>query len=110
MALPILLVVVRAPGSHRCVHTYALLDSGSTNTFCSEDLLREFQLKGEKTILSLTTLDKANSQTHAMVVSLEVSDMANKIVIELPVVYVRPTLPVHMRNMAGLRILVDGHI
>ena len=102
MALPILPVVVRAPGSQRCVHTYALLDSGSTNTFCSEDLVREFQLKGEKTILSLTTLDKTNSQTHAMVVSLEVSDMANKNVTELPVVYVRPTLPVHMRNMGRL--------
>ena len=55
------------------------------------------------TELSLTTLDKTNSQTHAMVVSLEVSDMANnKNVTELPVVYVRPTLPVHMRNMGRL--------
>ena len=35
IALPIVSVKVRAKGQRKYVHTYALLDSGSTKTFCS---------------------------------------------------------------------------
>jgi len=39
----------------------ALLDSGLTNTFCSEDLSQLLGEKVTKQTFSLTTLDKENS-------------------------------------------------
>ena len=58
IALPIVPVVVRAPGNQRCVTTYALLDTGSNSTFCSEELMKELGLTGDKELLCLTTLEK----------------------------------------------------
>ena len=99
VALPILPVIVRAPGTQRFIYTYALLDTGSTSTFCSDELVKMLNLTGEKDVLNLTTLEKANSQTETLIVSLQVSDIEDKNVVELPVVYARPQLPVNMSCM-----------
>ena len=99
IALPIVPVTVRAPGSDQCIQTYALLDNGSTNTFCSENLLRQLGVSGRREVLSLTTLEKAKSKAEMCVISLEVSDKENKNVLELPQVYARPVLPISLENM-----------
>ena len=99
IALPIVPVVVRAPGNQRCVTTYALLDTGSNSTFCSEELMKELGLSGDKELLCLTTLEKQNSKVETMSISLEVSDVAGEIVLQLPVVYSRPSLPVNLDNL-----------
>ena len=99
IALPIVPVTVRAPGSDQCIKTYALLDNGSTNTFCSENLLRQLGISGRREVLSLTTLEKAKSKAEMCVTSLEVSDAENKNVLELPQVYARPVLPISLENM-----------
>ena len=56
------------------VITYALLDNGSTNTFCSTDLLAQLGSCGKKTSLSLTTLDREGSKMKTSIHELEVSD------------------------------------
>ena len=99
VALPILPVIVRAPGSQRHVRTFALLDPGSTSTFCSEDLVKTLGVIGKKGPLSLTTLEKKNSETETLVVNLEVSDMSSENVLELTEVYARPHLPININNM-----------
>ena len=99
VALPILPVIVRAPGSQRHVRTFALLDPGSTSTFCSEDLVKTLGVIGKKGPLSLTTLEKKNSETETLIVNLEVSNMSNETVLELPEVYARPHLPININNM-----------
>ena len=99
VALPILPVIVRAPGSQRHVRTFALLDPGSTSTFCSEDLVKTLGVIGKKGPLSLTTLEKKNSETETLIVNLEVSDMSSESVLELPEVYARPHLPININNM-----------
>ena len=99
VALPILPVIVRAPGSQRHVRTFALLDPGSTSTFCSEDLVKTLGVIGKKGPLSLTTLEKKNSETDTLVVNLEVSDMSSENVLELMEVYARPHLPININNM-----------
>lgn len=58
VALPIVPVRVRASNSPRYIDTYALLDSGSTSTFCSERLADELRVDGETQELTLMTLDK----------------------------------------------------
>ena len=99
VALPILPVIVRAPGSQRHVRTFALLDPGSTSTFCSEGLIKTLGVIGKKGPLSLTTLEKKNSETETLVVNLEVSDMSSENVLELTEVYARPHLPININNM-----------
>ena len=89
VALPILPVIVRARGTQRFIHTYALLDTGSTSIFCSNELVTMLKLTGEKDVLNLTTLEKANSQTETLVVSLHVLDIEDKNVVDLQVVYAR---------------------
>jgi len=45
-------------------------------------------------------MEKENSTTHAHVVSLEVLDLDEDNLVELPVVFTRPKLPVTMENVA----------
>ena len=97
VALPIVPVVVRSQVGEQYVETYALLDNGSTNTFCSEELLTHLNISNRpKETLSLTTLEKENSSMETTVVSLEVSDLDGKNVISMPRVYARCTLPINM--------------
>ena len=72
---------------------YAFLDSGSNTSFCTEDLLRKLNAKGERVTLSLTTMGKSNETIECSLVNLEVSDIGDHNLIELPMVYSRPSLP-----------------
>ena len=99
IAMPIVPVVVRAPGTQRSVQTYALLDSGSNSTFCSDELVKQLEIVGQKEPLNLTTMVKENSKVETEKVSLEVSDVKEENVLELPVVYSRPSLPVNLDNL-----------
>ena len=74
--------------------THAFLDSGSNSSFCSEELKDQLHIDGVKTRLSLTTLEKANSPVECDVVQLEIYDMNECHMIELPTVFSRPTLPI----------------
>lgn len=101
MALPIVAVKVRVPGSHQEVTTYALLDSGSTSTFCSSGLLKQLGVSGKKTVIHLTTLEKKDSITEAEVVNLEVISLQSPFsTISLPNVYAKDVLRVDERSIA----------
>ena len=76
------------------VLTYAFLDAGSNTSFCTEELLDELGIKGEKTILSLTTIQNESSPTECSVVNLEVFDLDEKNVVDLPYVFSTVKLPV----------------
>ena len=84
LALPIVPVKVRAKGQTAYHYTYALLDPGSTKTFCSE------------TLIDLTTVS-GNESTDVRLVALEVvaaKSGAEKLgIIQLPKVYALPNLP-----------------
>ena len=92
--LAIIPVKVKAKGQHGTLETYAFLDSGSNASFCTEDLLEKLELKGTKTKLSLTTLQGENSPTECSLVSLEAYDISEENVVQLPMVYSRPSLPI----------------
>ena len=100
VALPVVPVRVRAKGSTQFVDTCALLDSGSTNTFCSEELCKLLGVEGRSETFSLTTLDKANSVEETKVVSLKISSLDSKVTINLPRVYTRKILPISSQNVA----------
>ena len=74
VALPV--VKVRVTGKSRySAETYALLDNGSTNTFCSTSLLKKISSYGQKGSLSLSTLESRGSKMETSVHELEISDV-----------------------------------
>ena len=73
--LPIVPVKVRASSGGNFVKTYALLDPGSTTTFCSIDLLNELKLTGRYVQLTTTTISNRSVATNAQLIqNLEVCD------------------------------------
>ena len=73
--LPIVPVKVRASSGGNFVKTYALLDPGSTTTFCSIDLLNELNVTGRYVQLTTTTISNRNVATNAQLIqNLEVCD------------------------------------
>ena len=101
VSLPIVPVQVRVKGSVHVVSTCALLDSGSTNSFCSEELTELLGVKGRKEKFTLTTLGGADSVEEAEVVDLEVSNINGEGLFDLPKVYTRTELPISMQNVAA---------
>ena len=92
--LAVVPVVVRAGG--RTVTTHALLDSGSTACFCQESLLDKLGLKEKnKTQLSLTTVCKNRINIDSQVIAgLQVADLEERHVLQLPAVYSLEKVPV----------------
>ena len=102
IALPIVAVKVRAPGKSAFIKTYALLDSGSTSSFCSEKLLTKLGVETSRKRITLTTLDRAETVINTTVSTLEISDLSDNISITLPMVYSKNTLPIPEANIATL--------
>ena len=61
-------------GRHQ-VLTYALLDSGSTNTFCSEELANELYLTGRHASIPVSTVDQVKIPVHVKVVNFKLMDV-----------------------------------
>ena len=97
-ALPIVPVKVKDSNGNFTISTYALLVSGSTNSFCSKNLIDKLSLKGKMTKLVLTTLEKEKSESTCKVVSLEVMGMHSKESVNLPYVFSKPKLPVPVEH------------
>lgn len=94
IGFPIIPIKVKARGHLGYVVTHAFLDSGSNSTFCTEELLRQLNLEGEETSLSLSTIEKENSRLECRVVSLEACDLEENAFVDLPTVFSTPILPV----------------
>ncbi|XP_046341271.2 uncharacterized protein LOC124122193 [Haliotis rufescens] len=87
VALPVVRLQVSVKTGNRKIWTYALLDSGSTNSFCSNELFDELGVDVSETSLLLTTLEKVNSTTSTRVGSLLITDAGNRTTIELSHVF-----------------------
>ena len=98
--LAVVPVRVKAKGKAKTVETYAFLDSGSNTSFCTEKLMRLLNLKGTKMTLSLTTMESANAPIETSYVNLEVLDLNEDNVVELPMVFSRPSLPISRDSIA----------
>jgi hypothetical protein len=95
ICLPIVPVVVRNARSRTEVVTYALLDTGSTNSFCSLEVAQQLGVKGSKETVSLTTLAAANVPFEANVVDLEVSELTDAATVNLNHVFVKGELSIN---------------
>jgi len=115
--MPILPVKLFASNSSVFCETYALLDSGSDTTFCSDKVLKELGVSGVKTKLSLSTLHGTNTPIETEVLSnLRISDWHNNFVLTIPTTFSRPHLCVNenlipkQRDIDGFSYLNEVHL
>ena len=99
IGLAVVPVKVKAEGSDKVVVTHAFLDGGSNSTFCTEALLKQLGLDGTKTEFSLTTIEKENSITKSSLASLELFDLEEENLVELPTVFSVKSLPVSAEDV-----------
>ena len=93
VSLPVLPVKIYSSSGNDFVEVLALLDNGSTNSFCAEELLPLLDSHCKYEELTLTTLEKQESVVDTYVTSFMVSDPWEHNCIHLSKVYTRSTLP-----------------
>ena len=99
VALPFLLVKVTSPETGISVKTYALLDSGSNVSLCQNRLLQLLKARERTEKMSLTTLEKENSEATARVISLKISNLDGSDELTIPQVFTRPNLHLSSSNL-----------
>ena len=89
MLMPILPVTVNG-----VYDTYALLDTGSSHSFCSDALKKELKLNGPMMRYDLSTLDRT-SQTESQLVHFQLTSRRNSRSVSMKHVRVTDVIPVH---------------
>ena len=98
--LPIVPLKVKGTGSDKVFITYALLDSGSTASFCSEALLDKLGVIGRKCQMSVATISGVNTNCQTSVVSLEVMDLEETMHLQMPNVFSTKTMNISTSALA----------
>ena len=93
--MPIVPVKVKLASGDLEVLTHAFLDSGSSETFITERLMKQLSASGKKIHISLTTLNNDDILTPCYKVSgMEVCGLNEDCYISLPAVFTQVSLPV----------------
>ena len=85
--LPVIPMKVRCKGGGKVVSTYALLDSGSTASFCDNVLLEEPGVEGRACQIQLATIDGVCDECQPALVSLEIMDLEETVCIQMESVF-----------------------
>ena len=93
-------IKVKGRGKGRITETYALLDNGSTATFCTEQLLEDLGVHGNKCELSLATIENENTKSECMVASMGVMDLEDNVMVEMPTVFSRKKLNIPLGGIS----------
>ena len=102
-ALPVVPVLVRNPDTLEEMHSYALLDSGSTNSFCSSAVAKTLNLNGCSEMMMLSTLGNEHNVVSTTIVNLEVCNLDKSVILGLPEVFTKDSLPINLSNRARLQ-------
>ena len=102
IALPVVPVEVRASATGERFIVHVLLDSGSTNTFVTEELADQLNLHGKRQSLELTTLDRV-AQIQTSTVSLDISAVGGSTFAPLHNVFTRKAIPIRESNIGAPR-------
>ena len=99
VALPIIPVTVSAADGGESIETLALLDPGSTNSFCLQELIDVLQKKGKKKVIQVSTLESPKRAMECEAVKLRVKGSTADKTIEAEFL-TRPSLNISTANMA----------
>ncbi len=97
--LSIVPVKVKAAKGSKVLEVYALLDPGSSATFCTERLMSQLNIKGRKTSIILRTMTQERSVPTSIISSLEVSALNDNKLLPLPDVFTQKEMPVTTDNI-----------
>ncbi|XP_063955063.1 uncharacterized protein LOC135153986 [Lytechinus pictus] len=99
--LPIVPVRVQTASGGKALRTFALLDTGSTNSFCTKSLAEKLNAKGQTQRLSLTTID--NEQTlETKVVDLVVDTGPMSEAVRIENVFTKERINIRSDHMASV--------
>ncbi|KAK0150310.1 hypothetical protein N1851_008772 [Merluccius polli] len=98
-ALAIVPVRVKVAKGNEYILTYAFLDSGSSATFCTENLMKRLKAKGRKTEILLQTLGQERLVPSYQLTGLEVGNLEGDMYLDLPKVYTQEKIPVSKENL-----------
>jgi len=93
-ALPLVPVRAWSADGTRYVSTCALLDSGSTTSFCTENLAKSLGIEGKLETLTLSTLEQAGGRVEMPALSMRVTDIKGQKVVHFENIYATRKLPV----------------
>ena len=92
----VVLPVVAVQNTSKCersICTHALLDTGSTHTFCANSLLEELKSEGKRANMSLSTLSSHGEKLETTIHELEVTDLQGHHKIIIHRVYAADEIP-----------------
>lgn len=98
--LSIVPVKIKSRGGKKVISTYALLDCGSTASFCSDYLLKKLGVNGKKCQMQLATIDGVNMRYETAVSQLQVMDVDESVCIDMASVFSTKTLNVSKTAIA----------
>ncbi|XP_071944680.1 uncharacterized protein [Antedon mediterranea] len=104
ISLPILPVTIRSPESGIEVDAYALLDSGSTSSFCTERLAKTLKVRGRPENLIINTIGDNESSVPSRIISLEVRGMGGGEPVALPLVYSTRKMTIRSSTSRALKL------
>ena len=93
-AMAIIPVRVKLKDSSHSVETYAFFDSGSSVSFCTDNLMRQLGASGKKRDITLSTMGEDYKLSSHILKGLQVSDLDMNELVDLPQVYTKDTMPV----------------
>ena len=96
-ALPLVPIVTWSRDGTQSVPTFALLDSGSTTSFCTERLINDLRLEGQPEKLHLSTLERS-AHVEVPAVSMNITDVTGENAICLEKIYAMRELPITLDN------------
>ena len=113
LCLPLVNVIV----DNKC-SVLAMLDTGSTTTFCTQKLVNELGKRGVKTTYSLTTLSNCSDVRETELVNLDLMSCDGHNMLKLRNVYVVESIPVASASvdismhshLQGLSVVVGGDV
>jgi hypothetical protein len=76
------------------IQTYAFLDPGSSVTFCTENLMQQLGIQGNRLKIKLQTMSQPRDMFSHALVGLEISGLKGEGVVKLPKVYTTDQMPV----------------
>ncbi len=98
--LSIVPVKVKSRGERKTISTYALLDCGSTASFCSDHLLKRLGIDGKRFQMQLSTIDGVNMKYETTINHLQVMDMHERVCIDMAKVFSTKNLNVSKTAIA----------
>lgn len=100
--LSVVPVKVRLGNGAKCIQTYAFLDSGSSATFCTEELAKELLAPNKRVNILLKTMNEEKTVTSYQVSGLEVAALDSDVFLKLPDVFTQKSIPVTHNNIPKL--------